>query len=122
MLKEVNILDSLTSISLKSMETIVNQMKNCICQIHKGGSEGTGFFAKISYKNKILSYALITNEHVLRADDIIDGKNITISFNNKNVIKHIRMNSNRAKYINKNLDVTIIEIKQEQVKSMISLN
>ena len=33
-------------ISIKNMEKIVEQMKNCVCKIKKGNEKGTGFFVK----------------------------------------------------------------------------
>ena len=97
------------------MEEIISQMKNCVCEIHKGQNKGSGFFTKIRYKNELL-YLLITNEHVLGKDYILKCKNITLSTNNNKVVKHIKINSNRKIYINETLDITIIEIKQQEDK------
>ena len=97
------------------MEEIISQMKNCVCEIHKGQNKGSGFFTKIRYKNELL-YLLITNEHVLGKDYILKLKNITLSTNNNKVVKHIKINSNRKIYINETLDITIIEIKQQEDK------
>ena len=35
-------------VSLENTEKIINQMKKCVCQIHKKG-QGTGFLCKIPY-------------------------------------------------------------------------
>ena len=35
-------------VSLENTEKIINQMKKCVCQIHKEG-QGTGFLCKIPY-------------------------------------------------------------------------
>ena len=113
--KEVFCNNSIKPISINSMETILYQMKNCTCEIHKGEKRGSGFFAKIPYRNELIN-VLITNEHVLGIDDIIEGKNITISlFNGKN-FKNIQIDSKRKRYLNQNLDITIIEIRQDQDK------
>ena len=87
-------------------------MKKCVCKIHICGTKGTGFFTKIPYKNDLLS-VLITNNHVLGAEAIKDGKNISVSLNNEEIFKNIKIDSNRKRYTNENLDVTIIEIKED---------
>ena len=86
-IKEKYIKDSIEPVSINSTEIILNQMKKCVCKIRIKGIKGTGFFAKIPYKNDVLS-VLITNNHVLGEDNIKDGKNISISLNNE---KHLKI-------------------------------
>ena len=111
-IEEISIKDALSPVSIKSTEIILDQMKNCVCKIHKGSVNGTGFFIRISYNNKLYDL-LVTNNHVLKEQDINTGKIISISLNNEQIYKEIKIDSNRKKYTNKNLDVTIIEIKKE---------
>ena len=111
-IEEISIKDALSPVSIKSTEIILDQMKNCVCKIHKGKINGTGFFIRISYNNKLYDL-LVTNNHVLKEQDINTGKIISISLNNEQISKEIKIDSNRKKYTNKNLDVTIIEIKKE---------
>ena len=111
-IEEISIKDALSPVSIKSTEIILDQMKNCVCKIHKGKINGTGFFIRISYNNKLYDL-LVTNNHVLNEQDINTGKIISISLNNEQISKEIKIDSNRKKYTNKNLDVTIIEIKKE---------
>ena len=111
-IKEQYLKDSLAPVSIKTTEIILDQMKNCVCKIHKGKVNGTGFFVQVSYDNRLLNL-LITNNHVLNEQDINTGKIISISLNNEQISKEIKIDSNRKKYTNKNLDVTIIEIKKE---------
>ena len=63
-IKEIFLKDALAPVSIKSTEIILDQMKNCVCKIHKGKINGTGFFIRISYNNKLYDL-LITNNHVL---------------------------------------------------------
>ena len=84
-------------------------MNNCVCRIYNNG-EGTGFFTKIPYKNKLLS-VLITNNHVIGINDIINNQIITLYLNNDKIEKSIILDNNRLKYTNEKLDRTIIEIK-----------
>ena len=54
-------------ISIKGIESILFQIKNCVCKIYKNdGSNGSGFFLKIPCpaQNSLLS-VLITNYNVL---------------------------------------------------------
>ena len=109
--KELFIEDSLSPISIESTEIILDQMKNSVCEIHLGKT-GTGFFVRIPYNNQILKL-LITNNHVLNEKDIMIDNIINISLNNEKIFKEIKIDSNRKTYTNKNLDITIIEIKKE---------
>ena len=106
--KEIYINSSPDPVSLKGTEEIANQMKNSVCKIYNNGN-GTGFFTKIPYKSKLLP-VLITNSHVIKKEDILNDKIISLSFNNEEVTKKIKLNRNRLIYTNEKLDVTIIEI------------
>ena len=105
--EEVFIEGALQPVSIEQTELILDQMKNCVCKIHKKGKKGTGFFVQVPYDNKLLNL-LITNNHVLNEHDIMTGKVINISLNNEQIFKEIKIDSNRKKYTNKDLDVTII--------------
>ena len=121
-IKEQYLKDSLAPVSIKTTEIILDQMKNCVCKVHKGEVNGTGFFVKVSYDNRLLNL-LITNNHVLNEQDILEGKVINISLNNEQIYKEIKIDSKRKKYTNKDLDVTIIEIKDEvNIKNYLSLD
>ena len=94
-------------ISIQGIETILFQMKNCVCKIYVNKTKGTGFFSKIPYKNKLLP-VLITNNHIFGENEIRNNKTITISLDNDNIIKNIEINNKRKIYSNEILDVTII--------------
>ena len=106
------IMDSFPPLSMQTMEIILEQMKNSVCKIHIEGNNGTGFFIEVSYNNKLYKL-LITNYHILKEKDIIEGNKINISLNNEKIFKEIKIDSNRKTYINKILDITIIEIKDK---------
>ena len=104
------------AVPLKGIRTILSQMENCICIIYpKEGEKGTGFFCKIPFQNNYLP-VLVTNNHVLNENEIEDGKTIKLMINNK--VKNIDIDNSRAKYTNpdKNIDITIIEIKPNKDK------
>ena len=99
-------------ISLEKSKKINEQIQNCICKIYIGYT-GTGFFCYI--KNKKTNQqipVMITNNHVIDENYLNQNKSIKISFNEEKVFKDIKLN-NKKIYTNKNLDITIIEIKNE---------
>ena len=86
--KEKDIKGSSNSISYEILETILEQMRNCICLINcKKGGNGTGFFCKIPFPDKYnLLPVLITNNHVLEQKDISNGEEIKILMKKKDPI------------------------------------
>jgi len=115
--QEVLIEDQPSPVSLQGTKKILFQLENCICQISlKNGGKGTGFFTKILFQNKLLP-VLITNNHVLKEEDIENNKIIRLTIYN-NIEKKdedisIKIDDSRIRYTNseKDIDITIIEIK-----------
>ena len=111
-IKEKYALTSPEPVSLKVTEKIIEQMKNnSICRIINNGF-GTGFFVKIPYKSQLLP-VLITTNHIINQDDIKNNKNILIYLNNNKII--IKLDNNRIIYTNEKLNITIIEIKENNL-------
>ena len=106
---ESSFIDSVKPVSIRETELIIEQMKTCICKIHLGSKKGTGFFIKIPFRNQSMN-VLMTNHHVLSENEISDGKIITISLNNEEIIKNIIVDSKRKIYTSKEYDTTIIEL------------
>ena len=70
------------SISLKSTEKILEQMRNIVCKINLlDGRQGIGFFCKIVYNNIIP--VLITSYFLINEDILNRNKKISITINNK---------------------------------------
>jgi hypothetical protein len=112
--KEKKLKNGIEPVSIEKTEKIIDQMKKCICKIYSNGSTGTGFFTKIPYNNEYIK-VLITNNHLLNENDIKDNNIITyIINNNEKDQKSIKIDDERIKYTNKELDVTIIEIKEDK--------
>ena len=121
-IKEISIKDSLEPVSIEQTEIILDQMRESVCKIHIEGKHGTGSFVQVPYDNQLLRL-LITNNHVLNEQDIMPGNTIVLSLNNEKIFKKIKIESKRKKYTNKDLDVTIIEIKDEDnINKYISLD
>jgi len=115
--QEVLIEDQPSPVSLKGTKKILSQLENCICQLClKNGGKGTGFFTKIKFKNKLLP-VLITNNHVLKEEDIKNNEIIKLTrynnIENKDEDISITIDDSRIRYTNseKDIDITIIEIK-----------
>lgn len=110
---EIKIEDYPRPVSIESMQTILNQMKNSICKIYNGNNgKGSGFFCIIEYDN-IKIPTLITNNHVIDKEYIKKYKQICISLNNDENKITIKLDNNRKNYFSKKYDVTMIEIKKE---------
>ncbi len=76
------------------------------CKIITKDSNGSGFFCKINYQNKIFK-CLLTNNHVLDKKSIEEGKTIKSSY--KGNLKKFEI-KNRKCHTNEDLDYTYVEI------------
>ena len=114
----------MSHITLACAEKIVEQMKNNVCKIILDNAQGTGFFCLIPYPdmNNRLP-VLITNNHIIN-EKLLNEINaeITISTQDDSNIKKLKLD-NKIKYTNKEYDVTIIEVKEEDnIKSYLELD
>ena len=114
-IREAYLENSVIPISLEGTNQIVSQMKYSVCKICKVGKNGTGFFCKLPYKSILIPF-LITNNHVLTSEDIGINKDIKISINNGEELKNIRIDKSRIVLTNRDLDFTLIQIKQNKDK------
>jgi V8-like Glu-specific endopeptidase len=111
--------------SIDKIETILKQMKNCICKIYKEKKSGnkieviteTGFFLKIPYPNE-RNYIklLVTNNHTLNSDYLENKKKITFSLFNESIMSNIIISEERKVYTNEKSDITLIEIQNNDDK------
>ena len=120
--KEVSIQNQPIPVPIEGIKKILFQLENCICQIYqKTGGKGTGLFCKILFQNKLLP-VLITNNHILKEEDIKNNEIIELTIYN-NIEKKdedisIKIDNSRKRYTNSEIeiDITIIEIKPEEDK------
>ena len=110
--KEKYIRDYLDPVTYEGTQIILNQMNKCICKIYNE-EEGTGFFTKIPF-NSIFLPVLITNNSVLGEKYITNNSIISLSLNYDKKKKSIKINDDRKTYTNKELNITIIEIKENK--------
>ena len=109
---EGNTKNSIKPVSLEEMFRITKQMQYSICKIYKKETTGTGFICKLPYNSFKIPF-LITNNHILNEKDIEINKTVTISFNKKEMFRYISIDKSRIVITNKDLDFTIIEIKNK---------
>ena len=107
--------NALNPVSVEGMETILTQMKYSVCKITlNDGSRGTGFLSLINYLSKKIPF-LITNEHVIKKNDLQNNNEIILSLNNNSIIQKIKLDKKLEKeriiFIDEELDITLIEIK-----------
>ena len=98
-------------------ENIINNI-NCICRIEMEVNikdklkyiTGMCLLCNISSKNMKV---LITYNHIINID-ILNNEKKLVYINNNNESKEINMKKNRYKYTNEELDITIIEIFEDE--------
>ena len=112
---EKRLKNNVKSISIEEMSKLIEYTKKRICKIEcNDGGKGTGFFCIIpldDWDNNIR--VLITNNHVIGENDMINDKKIKFSLDNDREEKEIIIDEDRIKYTNKKYDITIIEIKKK---------
>ena len=112
--KEKNLVEFPNVVSYESTKKIIEQMEKNIFRIKIGEMKGTGFFCKIPCINK---FALITNNHIITENE----KEINIKIKEENESRIINL-ENRIKYFNKEYDITIIEIKDNEINNYLELD
>ena len=100
-------------INISTTKKILNQMMNCICKIKIKGANGTGFFCKVPLNENKNINCLMTNYHVLKEEYFKENKEINILLNDDNESMKIDLNIERIIYHNKEYDITLIELKEE---------
>ena len=96
-------------LEIMKSKIFLEKIEKSICQVVKDKEYGIGFFCKIKYPNKLNEiYCLITNNHIITKDMLINNKNIEIILNNKNI--KITLNLYKRIWLNKETDFTCIEI------------
>ena len=100
----------------KNLHTVYEQSRSIFKIIKDNEKIGNGFLCKIpSPDSSNLIPVLITCYHILKPEDLFEGNEITIKFNNEE-IKNIKINNKRNIYTSdkKEYDIIIIEIKPKE--------
>ena len=121
--KENKLIGYPSVISYESSKKIIEQMEKNVCKVKIGNIQGTGFFCKIPFpnKNNILP-VFITNNHIINEELLNKGdKKVSILTEESNT-KIITL-KNRMSYTNKEYDITIIEIiDDDEIKQYLQLD
>jgi len=96
----------------KKYSTVFEKVKNCIYRISNDHLNGIGFFVKINYQSESLK-VLITNYNVFSETDFINTKKIIFYLYNQENKKTINLTGKRKIYLNKEFDISIIQINDE---------
>ena len=102
------------SVTIHQSNYINKQMVESICCIKLSKGHGTGFFCLIPFPNRLnMLPVLITNNHVLKEENISLGNIIKFHINQDKIDRTICIDSSRKVYTSKKdkYDITIIEIK-----------
>ena len=99
-------------VTISGTETILNQMKNCICKIKINKTNGTGFFCTINNKNKKTMNVLMTNYHVLDENYCALDNELNLFINDDKDVKILNLKIKRKTYFNKKYDLAMIELKE----------
>jgi hypothetical protein len=113
--KEQDVEDNAVSIPTSALNIISELSEKCICKI-KPTVEiiATGFFCAIPFPDKYNRLpVLVTNNHVLKNEDIAGGKIIRFSTNNEKYKFEIKIDIFRKRYTNEKYNITFIEIKKD---------
>ena len=111
---EKEIEDSPFKVSIDDNEKIINQSKQCTCLIKINNIiKGTAFFCKLIniYESKEMK-VMITNNHVVGENELNQNV-INFSYYDGHRLGKIELDKSRITFTNKNLDITIIELKEK---------
>ena len=110
--EEKKIVDSIDPVNIEGTKKILDQMRKCICKIKMKEEFGTGFFCKFPNKKETLK-VFMTNYHVLNEKSLEENKKLNLLLNDEKEILKIDLEIKRKTYFNKDYDITIIELKDE---------
>ena len=120
--EEKKIIVSIDPVNIQGTKKILNQLINCICKIKIKEEYTTGFFCKIPFKNETIK-VFITNYHFLIEKNLKENKKLILLLNNEKEAIKIDLFIERKVYLNKEYDITIIELKDEdKIKDYLELD
>ena len=96
-----------------AIKDYITKAENAVCEICLPDGFGSGFFCQIPYtqNNNLLLPVLITNNHVLSKDILLNNNDITIKINGKTKVISLKQ---RKIWTDEKMDCTCIEIKEKE--------
>ena len=123
MKEETKIKGSIDPVDISNTKKILNQMINSICKIKINNVIGTGFFCKITFDENYSMNFLMTNYRIINENYFKDHKKLDLLLNDDNEIILINLNIRRNIFYNKEKDITLIELKEEdKIKEYLELD
>ena len=109
-------------VNIKQTKTILEQMMHCVCKIKINNTFGTGFFCEIPHEADKMK-VLMTNYHVLDDKYYNQNNELILFINDDKEIKTIKLGTKRKTYFNKEYDIAIIELKEnDNIKNYLELD
>ena len=113
---------SIDPVNIEGTKKILDQLMNCICKIQMKGTYATGFFYKFSYKKQAIK-VFMTNYNALNEKNMKENKKLNLSLSDEKEIKTIDLSIERKTYFNKDYDIELIELKDEdKIKNYLELD
>ena len=113
---------SIDPVNIEGTKKILTQLMNCIGKIQIKGTYATGFFCKFSYKKQAIK-VFMTSYHFFNEKDFGENKKLNLSLNDEKETKIIDLSIERKTYFNKDYDITLIELKDEdKIKDYLELD
>ena len=123
MKEETKIKGSIDPVDISNTKKILNQMINSICKIKINNAIGTGFFCKIKFDGNYSMNFLMTNYRIFNENYFKKHKKLDLLLNDDNEIVLINLNIKRNIFYNKEKDITLIELKEEdKIKEYLELD
>ena len=116
------IVGSINPVNIEGTKKILEQLMNCICKIKIKGAYATGFFCKIPYKKQAIK-VFMTSYHFFNENVMKENQKLNLSLNDEKETKSIDLSIERITYFNKDYDITLIELKDEdKIKDYLELD
>ena len=113
---------SINPVNIEGTKKILEQLMNCICKIKIKGAYATGFFCKIPYKKQEIK-VFMTSYHFFNENVMKENQELNLSLNDEKETKSIDLSIGRITYFNKDYDITLIELKDEdKIKDYLELD
>ena len=109
-------------VTIEQTSTILDQMKETICKLKTKHGKGTGFFCSLPHEKKKIN-VLIANNYILDKNILSSNSTLNFTLNNDKEEKSIEIDGTRKIYMNKEYNITIIEItKKDKIDKFLELD
>lgn len=104
------------NINESNPNTSFSRISKSICKIKVNNTFGTGFFATIPViKNNLRMCGLITTNHILSMNELLQGRALSIIFDSNKKKKEIKLDDKRFRFTCPLIDISFIEITPDEL-------